>query len=102
MEEVIKKIIQIELDAKKMMNDVLEEKKRKEQEHERIIAELRATTLKRAKDKVDQIRIREFKEIEDSEIRKKQQCELRLQQMDAYAKEHMDTWVDELVNRVTS
>jgi len=102
MEEVIRKIIQIELDAKKMINDVLEEKKVKEENHNKAINQLREETFKRAKSKVEQIRLREFKEIEDSEIKKRQRCEARLQQMDAYAKEKMDIWVDELVNRVLS
>jgi hypothetical protein len=102
MEEVIRKIIQIELDAKKMMNDALEEKKAKEEEHNRLIKELQTNTLKRANDKIEQIRQREFQEIEESEIQKKQRCELRLRQMDAYAKENMETWVEQLVKRVLS
>ncbi len=102
MEEVIKKIIDIEEKAQKVVDDALEEKRLKEEEHMLKILKLEDTIVNDAKRKVEQIRIREFDEIRDKENEKILECDKKLQAMEQLAAKNMDQWVDELVKRVLS
>jgi hypothetical protein len=100
MEEVIKKIIEIEDQAQKIIDDAIEEKKAKETEHEKRLIDLEASIINDAKKKVVQVREREFLEIKEQEEAKIEKCEIQLKKMDENAAKMMDQWVSELVKRV--
>ncbi|WZL82285.1 hypothetical protein QBE53_04065 [Vallitaleaceae bacterium 9-2] len=100
MEEVIKKIIEIEEKAQSVINETLKEKERKEKEHEAKVQNLEETIISNAHRKVEQIREREFAEVNGKRQAMEKECEDRLDRMQSYANEKMDQWVDELVRRV--
>lgn len=100
MEEVIKQIIDIEDKAQSIIDEAIKDKKTREQEHKARIEELEDAIVEDARRKVAQIREREFNEIKEAEEAKVRRCDERLVQMDAYAKENMEQWVEDLVKRV--
>lgn len=102
MEEVIKKIIEIEDIAKDIMDTTVAEKEQKEKEHVQQLKALEDKIVSDAKKKVEQIREREFLEIKEHEEEKVRLCEERLVKMDSEAAKKMDVWVKELVDRVLS
>lgn len=102
MEEIIKKIISIEDQAQKIIDDALEDKRNQEKEHRDRVAALENKIISDAKKKVEQIREREFAEIQDAEDGKIAKCDKRLEEMRKQAEQNMSKWVDELVNRVIS
>jgi vacuolar-type H+-ATPase subunit H len=100
MEEVIKKIIQIEEQAQSIISEAIQEKERKEKEHEDKIQNLHETIINNAHSKVEQIRAREFEEINEKKTAMEDKCQARLGRMQDNANQKMDQWVNELVNRV--
>jgi|ASRM01.1.fsa_nt_gi vacuolar-type H+-ATPase subunit H len=100
MEEVIKKIIQIEEQAQSIIKEAIQEKERKEKEHEDKIQNLHETIINNAHKKVEQIREREFEEINEKKTAMEDKCQARLSRMQDNANQQMDQWVNELVNRV--
>jgi len=102
MEEVIKQIIDIEEEAKKIIDDSLKDTQLKEENHRQRILDLEEKLVNDAKEKVRQIRERELNEIKEQEEAKIRRCDNRLVEMNQYAKENMDMWVNDLVKRVLS
>lgn len=100
MEEVIRQIIDIEEQAQKIIDDTLEEKRHKEEEHIAQVKELENQLMQDAHRKVAQIREREFKEIHEQQRKMKDKCANRQAAMEKKASQEMDKWVDNLVNRV--
>jgi vacuolar-type H+-ATPase subunit H len=100
MEEVIKKIIQIEEQAQSIISEAIQEKERKEKEHEDKIQNLHETIIDNAHKKVEQIRAREFEEINEKKTAMEDKCQAQLGRMQNNANQKMDQWVNELVNRV--
>ena len=100
MEEVIKKIIQIEEEAQAIIDETMKEKERKEKEHEEELVHLQASIIQNAHRKVEQIRKREFDEVNSKTANMEKKCEDRLQRIEKNADMKMDGWIDELVNRV--
>jgi hypothetical protein len=102
MEEVIKKIIEIEDVAKEIMDVTLAEKEQNEKEHKDELIKLEEKLISDAQRKVRQIREREFLEIKAAEEAKVKRCDEQIIAMDHNAAKMMDTWVNELVKRVLS
>ncbi len=100
MEEVIRQIIDIEEQAQKIIDDALEDKRRKEEEHVAQVNELEDQLMQDAHRKVAQIREREFKEIREQQRKMQEKCKNRQEAMEKRAAQEMDKWVDNLVNRV--
>ncbi len=102
MEKVIKQIMEIEEKAQKIIDDALLEKKQKEKEHKLRVEALEYQIINDAKLKVQQIRDREFNDIKEAEEEKVTKCVNHLLEMDKYADDNMDEWVENLVRRVLS
>jgi ethanolamine utilization protein EutQ (cupin superfamily) len=100
MEDVIRRIIEIEDEARRIIDDSIADKKRKEKEHKERIEVLEQKIISDAKRKVEQIREREFAEIEEKERLKVEKCSKHIQSMRQHGDENMDRWVKELVDRV--
>lgn len=100
MEDIIRNIIKIENQAQQIIDDALEDKRLKEEEHKDKLSSLENKILMEAKKKVEQIREREFAEIQENENGKVAKCDKRIEEMKKQATENMEQWVDELVKRV--
>ncbi len=100
MEEVIKQIIDIEDKAQGIIDEANKEKEQKELEHKKKLEALEATIISDAKEKVKQIRAREFDEIREQEEEKVRRCDRQIVEMEKYAEDNMEKWVNDLVNRV--
>lgn len=100
MEDIIKQIIQIESEAQQIIDDAMVEKKKQEAEHEIKIKELREKIISDAHKKVESIKKREFAEIDEEEKAKAERCDEHILKIEAYAAEHIDEWVEDIVNRV--
>ena len=102
MEEVIKKIIEIEFKAQEVIDKALAEKELDEKQNMDRIKELKVSLINDANHKVDQIREREFLEIKEQEVEKIKKCDEFVIKMEENAESNMDIWVEELVKRVLS
>ncbi len=100
MEDVIKKIIEIEEKAQRILDEVAKEKEHKYEEHQKTIHTMEEKTTQNAHRKVREIRERELKEVNEKKQAMEEACAKQWQQMDVYSQEHMEQWVQELINHV--
>jgi len=100
MEEVIKKIIEIEETAQKLMEDTEKEKEEKKKEHQARIQALEEKIMHDAKRKVVQLREREALENQKMTQEKIEMCDQHLIKMAKHMKKNKDQWVEELVEAV--
>lgn len=100
MEEIIKKIIDIEYKAQSVIDDANQEKeKRKEALKEKLIV-LEEQLISDAKRKIGQLRTRELDEAIRENVLEEEKCMASLIKMDAQKHEMEKIWKDELVTSV--
>lgn len=100
MEEIIKRIVNIESHAKELINNAEKEKNEREKELEKKLKNLKSSLLEDANKKISTIRKKEFedvsKELEKMEI----DCLKKIEKMQRQYEENVDNWVNSLVNAV--
>lgn len=100
MEEIIKKIIDIEYKAQSVIDDANQEKeKRKEALKEKLVV-LEEQLISDAKRKIGQLRTRELDEALRENALEEEKCTASLVKMDAQKHEMEKIWKDELVTSV--
>ncbi|MBN2222574.1 MAG: hypothetical protein JW708_10245 [Vallitaleaceae bacterium] len=102
MEEVIREIIKIEYEAKGIIEEAIQKKRKAEEEHKNALEELEARIVGDATNKIKQIRDRELKEAYEKEEEKRRRCQMKMKEIEEHARLNMDLWVDEIFQRVIS
>ena len=101
MEEVIKKIIQIEEEAAEMEKDANEKIRQKKLEQEKNLEHLRQNLKRKAADKVVTLHEWGMKETDEEIARQKIVLDKRLAALDAIEKEKAKDWQDALFAEIT-
>ena len=101
MEEVIKKIIQIEEEAAEMEKDANEKIRQKKMEQEKTLEHLRQNLKRKAADKVATLQEWEMKETDVEIARQKGAFDKQLAALDAIEKEKAKDWQDALFAEIT-
>ncbi|VDN46777.1 conserved protein of unknown function [Petrocella atlantisensis] len=100
MEEVIKRIIDIEEKAQALMDHTLEEKETLIKSYEEKMQAMEKRIIEEAETKIEQIR---KKELSDSVAERKaveSQCDLKMKTIEEKIRKHKEVWVTDLVNQV--
>ncbi|PKM58081.1 MAG: hypothetical protein CVU98_02745 [Firmicutes bacterium HGW-Firmicutes-3] len=100
MEDVIKKIIDIEEKAQALMNHTLLEKEALIKSYEEKTIAMEKRILEEADTKIEQIR---KKELSDSVAERKKieaQCDMKMLAIEEKIRKNKEVWVEELVNQV--
>ena len=100
MEEIIKRIIEIENKAQKAMKSAKEEKKAKEKEFENTLIELEEKIMEEAYSKIKQIREIELDEIENQAKEEKEKCNYVLEKMEEKHRKNAEKWKNEIVSSI--
>lgn len=100
MEEVIKKIIDIEYKAQGIMDDTEVEKAQKYKELEAKIKELKEDILTQAERKVNQLWNKEIQEAKEIANKKNKELEEKLTLIEKYSNENMGEWVDRITENI--
>ena len=101
MEEVIKKIIQIEEEAAEIEKAASEEIRQKKIEQEETLNHLQQTLKRKAAAKVDTLHEWEMKEVDEEIKRRKVAFQQQLAAMDKMEKEKSKIWLDALFAEIT-
>jgi hypothetical protein len=102
LEEVIKKIIDIEYKAQGIMDDTEEEKTQKYKELEAKINDLKEDILTQAEEKVNQLWDREIQEAKEIAQQKNKELVKKLDSIEKYANENKGEWVDRITENIIS
>ena len=100
MEDVIKRIIDIEEKAQALMNHTLQEKEALIKSYEEKTKAMEKRILEEAEMKIEQIR---KKELSDSAAERKaieDQCDLKLKAIEEKIRKHKEAWIADLVSQV--
>jgi hypothetical protein len=100
MEDVIKRIIDIEEKAQALMNHTLQEKEALIKGYEEKTVAMEKRIHEEAVTKIEQIR---KKELSDSAAERKAieaQCDMKMMAIEEKIKKHKEVWVTDLVNQV--
>ena len=101
MEEVIKKIIQIEEEAAEIEKAATEKMQQKKMEQEKTLEHLRQNLKQKAADKVKTLQEWTVKETDAEIAKQKIVLDKRLATLDAIEKEKAQDWLDALFAEIT-
>lgn len=100
MEDVIKKIINIEEKARAIIEAANQEKEIKEQEFDQKLSSLEEKIMGDARKKIKQLRERELNENTEAKRVSEQKCQKKIAIIEERVVKNKDQWVSELVENV--
>lgn len=100
MEEVIRKIIQVEMKAQQVDKDLAQTVQQRKMKQQERLTVLQKTIQLKANAKLEAIRKSEEEEINQLIRKKEADCNKRLAVIERQAADKMDVWVDDLVAEV--
>ena len=100
MEEVIKRIIKIEEQARKTMAKTLEQNEKKRKDTEEALKVLEEKLITETNMKVKELRKRELRENADAAKVIRKECDSHIRFMETRAKENEEEWIRYLVDKV--
>ena len=100
LEEVIKKIIDIENRAKSIIKDTQIEKDNKYKNMETTIEEMKKDLVVRSENKITELKIRALEEAEKIAKENIIKTDNKIMEIEEYAKNNIDKWVDEIYSNI--
>jgi vacuolar-type H+-ATPase subunit H len=100
MEEIIKKIIEIEREAQNLVTQALAQNEKIHANAQDELKSMEANIMEMSEHKIEQLKAGNRKEADDKLARIREHTAERLQQMDKLAAENQEVWEDQIFNRV--
>lgn len=101
MEEVIKRIIEIEEEAAELERQTVEKIRLSRVEHEKTLMELNQTIKQKAVAKVKTLREREMAEVEEEVKRQETHSEQQIEHLKTVKKQNEERWIEQLYQEIT-
>lgn len=102
MEEVVRRILQIEETAQETMNQAIQDKKEKEDAHQKRLSELQARINREAERKVRELREMELAEAQQKSEQISRDCSVRIEEMEQLSRQNMENWIEAVTKAILS
>ncbi len=100
MEDVVKKIIEIEHEAQNLVSEGLAQKDKILRDTQEELRMMEANILEMAEHKIHQLKTKSRKEADDKIIRIYESTALKMRLMEENAEENQKVWEDQIFNRI--
>ena len=102
MEDVIRRIIDIEEKAQALMKHTMQEKEALIKSYEEKTVALEKRILEEADTKIEQIRKKELSDSTNERKEAEKQCDMKIMAIEEKIKKNKEAWISDLVNQVLS